>query len=68
MLVNRVKSFVDNRGLSVYQFWKETGISRTTAYAIYNDPGEQIGNRVLDAICTKYKVQPNEVILWVEND
>lgn len=66
MIINRVKGFVDTRGLSVYRFWKETGISKTTAYNLYNDPGQPLSNQILDAICTRYKVQPNEIIMWVD--
>lgn len=61
---NRVKEFVDSRELTVYQFWKKTGISRTTAYALYNDAEQYPGKNVMDAICMTFNVQPGELLAW----
>jgi len=64
---NRIKELVDSRGLTVYQFWKATGISRTTAYDLYKDPSQYPGKNVMDAICDTYKVQPGELLVWIPN-
>ncbi len=61
---NKIKEFVDGRGISVYQFWKQTGISRTTAYDLYNDPGQYPGKNVMDAICKTYRVKPGDLLDW----
>ncbi len=65
---NRVKQFVDAQGITVYQFWKDTGISRTTAYALYNQPEQYPGRDVMDAICTRYRVQPSELLEWINDE
>ena len=62
---NKVKQFVDGKGISVYQFWQETGISRTTAYSLYNRPEQYLARDVMDAICTQYNVQPGELLEWI---
>ena len=59
---NKVKALVDSRDISVYEFWQRTGISRTTAYSLYNKPEQYPGRDVMDAICLTFSVQPNDVI------
>lgn len=65
---NRIKEFVDGRKITVYQFWKDTGISRTTAYALYNEPDQYPNKNVMDAICTRYNVQPGELLYYVSTE
>jgi DNA-binding Xre family transcriptional regulator len=62
---NRIKKLVDSKGISVYQFWQDTGISRNTAYALYNNPDQYPGRDVMDAICATYRVQPGDLLEWV---
>ncbi|WP_199338589.1 helix-turn-helix transcriptional regulator [Anabaena sp. FACHB-83] len=62
---NRIKEFVDSRGISVYQFWHETGISRTTAYNLYNNSAQYPARDVMDAICTRYGIQPDILLKWI---
>ena len=63
---NKIKELVDKRGLTVYQFWQDTGVSRTTAYALYNKPEQYPGRDVMDAICRVYSVQPGDVLEYVD--
>ncbi|MFM7448533.1 MAG: helix-turn-helix domain-containing protein [Leptolyngbyaceae cyanobacterium] len=63
---NKVKAFLESRGLTAYQFIKETGIAPATGYKLAKDPDHLPGIRVLEAICDKYQVQPNEIIEWTE--
>jgi DNA-binding Xre family transcriptional regulator len=65
---NRIKEFVDSRGMSVYQFWQETGISRTTAYSLYNNSAQYLGRDVMDAICSRYKIQPDALLEWIPSE
>ncbi|MEO1145147.1 MAG: helix-turn-helix transcriptional regulator [Cyanobacteria bacterium J06638_22] len=65
---NKIKELVDGRGMSVYQFWQDTDISRTTAYALYNKPEQYPGRDVMDSICRVYKVQPGDVLEWVPDE
>ncbi|MGJ5633150.1 helix-turn-helix transcriptional regulator (plasmid) [Nostoc sp. CALU 1950] len=46
---------------------KETGLSKTTVYALC-DNSEQIPNGIaLNKICDCYKVQPCELLEWSED-
>jgi len=65
---NRIKEFVDGRGLTVYQFRQMTGIANKTAYDLYNDPGQYPGKNVMAKICSTYEIQPGELLEWVKND
>ncbi len=65
---NCIKNFVDAKELTVYQSWKATGISRTTAYALYNDPDQYPGKNVMDAICKTYRIQPGELLTWTPEE
>lgn len=65
---NRIKEFVDSRGISVYQFWHETGISRTTAYNLYNNSAQYPARDVMDAICTRYGIQPDILLKWIPDE
>ena len=61
-MINKVKSLVDARGISVYQFRKDTGVAQTTAYELYNNPQHLPSIRVLERICDAYNIQPNDVV------
>ncbi|MEH1923256.1 helix-turn-helix domain-containing protein [Nostoc sp.] len=65
---NRIKEFVDSKGMSVYQFWQETGISRTTAYNLYNNSAQYLARDVMNAICTRYRVQPDILLKWIPDE
>lgn len=69
---NRIKEFLDQRpdpvtgksGTSAYRFWKETSLSRPTAYRLVADPTYIPSGDVLDKICSTYHVQPGELLVW----
>lgn len=52
---------------NVYQFWQETAISRTTPYNLYNNSAQYLGRDIMDAICSRYKIQPDVLVLlkWI---
>jgi DNA-binding Xre family transcriptional regulator len=62
---NTIKAFIDKRGITPYQFGKETGIAQRTAYALYNNPEQRPSPSVLDKICDFYQVQPGLFLEWV---
>ncbi|MEB3829472.1 helix-turn-helix domain-containing protein [Phormidium sp. CCY1219] len=64
---NKVKEFVDARGMSVYRFIKDTGIAPNTGYSLYRNSHHMPSPGVLAAICDAYKVQPSEILEWVAN-
>lgn len=63
---NKIKHFVDSKGMSVYQFRKDTGIAQRTAYDLYNNPDQIPNATVLKKICDRYEIQPNEILEWVK--
>lgn len=63
---NKIKDFLEKRGVTPYRFGKDVEISQTTAYALVNNPDQLPSSTVLSKICDTYKVQPNEVIEWEE--
>lgn len=63
---NRVKFFLESKGISTYQFIKDTGIAPTTGYKLAKDPTHLPSIRVLEVICSTYKVQPGEILEWTE--
>jgi DNA-binding Xre family transcriptional regulator len=68
-LRNRIKEFLDNRGMTAYQFWRAIGVAQTTAYRIYNDPTTIPKPHVLDAICKAFPgTQPGDLLEYVPDD
>ena len=61
-MINKVKNLVDSKGISVYRFRQETGISSTTDYELYNNPKHLPSIRVLERICDAYGIQTNDVL------
>jgi DNA-binding Xre family transcriptional regulator len=64
-MLNKVKTFLEKRDLSAYQFIKETGIAPTTGYKLAKDPRHLPSITVLSAICDCYEIQPSELLEWV---
>jgi len=62
---NTVKRFVDERGVTRYQFAKDTGISPTTAYGLYDNPNQVPNVTVLNKLCDFYQVQPCTFLEWI---
>ncbi|WP_089131535.1 helix-turn-helix domain-containing protein [Tolypothrix sp. NIES-4075] len=62
---NTIKEFLEKRGITRYQLYKETGIAPATAYRLYEDPTwiPQVG--VLNKICDTYRIFPGELITWI---
>ncbi|MCP6762073.1 MAG: helix-turn-helix transcriptional regulator [Fischerella sp. CENA71] len=65
---NRVKSFLEGRNLSAYQFIKDTGIAPATGYKLAKKSSYLPSIRVLEVICDTYKVQLSEILEWVEQE
>ena len=69
---NKLKEFLDQRpdpvtgkpGTSAYRFWRETNLSRPTAYRLVADSTYIPSGDVLDKICSTYHVQPGELLVW----
>jgi DNA-binding Xre family transcriptional regulator len=63
---NKIKQFLDGRGITPYRFRLDANIAQKTAYDLYNDSSQLPGSNVLSKICDAYKVQPGEVLEWVD--
>lgn len=64
-VINIIKRFVQKRGITAYQFGKDTGIAQNTAYALFNNPHQRPSPSVLDKVCDFYEIQPSEILKWV---
>jgi hypothetical protein len=70
---NKIKQFLETRtdsvsgksGVSAYRFWKDTNLSRPTAYRLVADSSYIPTGDVLDKICSAYLVQPGELLVWL---
>lgn len=73
---NRIKEFLDQRPdpvsdnpfTSAYRFWKETGLSRPTAYRLVADPSYIPTGDVLEKICETYRLQPGDLLTWIPSN
>ena len=63
---NKIKQFLESRQLSAYQFIKDTGIAPATGYKLAKSGEYLPGIRVLEVICDTYRVQPGELLEWVD--
>jgi DNA-binding Xre family transcriptional regulator len=61
---NRLNEFIKERGITAYRFWKDTGLSRPTAYRVCSDPEYPLAGEVLDKICDTYQIQPGAILYW----
>lgn len=64
---NKIKAFVDGRGMTVYEFRKQTGIANKTAYDLYNNSEQYPSKNVMDKICSTFEIQPGDLLLWVSD-
>jgi DNA-binding Xre family transcriptional regulator len=62
---NKIKQFLNQRGITAYQFRKDVGIAQRTAYDLYNNPEQLPSSTVLSKICDTYQVQPGEILEWI---
>lgn len=65
---NKIKQFLDSKGITPYQFERDAGIAHRTAYDLYNNPDQIPSSTVLSKICNTYEVQPGELLEWVKKE
>jgi Cro/C1-type HTH DNA-binding domain len=65
---NKIKPFLDELRITPYRFWHDTGISRVTAYKLYNDSTYIPGADVLVRICDTYQIQPGTILIWLSEE
>ena len=64
-VLNKIKKFLDTKGITPYRFREDTGIANRTAYDLYNNPTQVPHTTVLSKICDRYEIQPGEILEWV---
>lgn len=66
MIRQRIKSLVDNRGITRYRFWKDLGVSQNTAYRLYDDPTYIPREDVMAKLYEVYGWQPGDYLYAAE--
>ncbi len=65
---NKIKEFLDSRGITPYRFRKDTGIAQRTAYDLYNNSSHYPSKEVMSKICNTYRIQPGDLLEWIPNE
>lgn len=65
---NRIKKYLDANGITPYRLEKDAKIAHATAYSLYNNPDQIPAGTVLEKICSAYKIQPGELLEWVDDE
>lgn len=66
MIRNKIKQFVDGLGITRFQLYKATGISRTTVYALYDDPRRIPDEETVLRIVQVYGCKTSDLVEIVE--
>ncbi len=66
-IVNLIGEAVQRQGLNIKQFSDKADIAYNTAHDLYTGRVSRIGLDVLDRVCRVLKVQPGELLVWVED-
>lgn len=61
---NKIKDLLDQQGITRYRFWKDTGLSRATAYRLCDEPTYIPTGDVIEKICRAYGWQPGDFIIY----
>lgn len=67
-MINKIRTFLQSRDITAYRFQKDVGIAQRTAYDLYNNPDQLPSSTVLSKICDAYKIQPGEILEWVDRE
>lgn len=51
---NKLKQFVEKRGITAYKLSKQTGLPLNTVYRLVNNPSQVPSGEVMDAILNQY--------------
>ncbi len=65
MVINTIKQFVDSLGITRYQFYKRAGISKTTAYALYENHERIPDTETIERICAAFDCQIGDLMKYV---
>ena len=62
MILNRIKHFLDDLGITPYELHKQAGIGKTTAYMLYGNPERIPDNNTIARICKVYDCKTLDLI------
>lgn len=65
-MINKIKPFLQSKGITPYRFQRDVAIAQRTAYDLYNNPTQLPSSNVLSKICDAYRIQPGEIIEWID--
>lgn len=68
MVRNDLKRLIDEKGITPYRFWKDTGFNKGTAYRLYDDPDYIPGKEVMEKIAQVYGWEPKAYVVYVPNE
>jgi hypothetical protein len=61
---NLIMPRLEQRGITRYRFWQDTGLSRATAYRLCDDPTCIPTGDVIEKICWAYGWHPGDFIIY----
>jgi len=61
MLINRLPQLMEEKGISIRQLSRETGVTYTTIRALYHGQRRSVQLAVLDAVCEALGIQPGDI-------
>lgn len=65
MILQELKRLIDQRGITPYQFWKQTNLNQRTAYRLYNNRDYIPREDVMDKLGQIYGWQPGAYIIYL---
>jgi putative transcriptional regulator len=61
MISNRLPQLINQKGISIRQLSRETGITYSTIWAMVHGQRRSVQFEVLDAVCDALAVQPGDI-------
>ena len=66
-IVNRIGDAARQQNLNIKAFSDKTGLAYNTAHDLYTGRVSRIGLEVLDKVCRVLKMQPGDLLVWVDD-
>jgi putative transcriptional regulator len=68
MVVNRLPFILKQKGLSIRELSRRTGITYTTVRAVYHGDRRSVQIVVMDSICRVMKIQPGDIFIYYPDE
>jgi putative transcriptional regulator len=66
-IVNRIGEAAKKQNMNIKTFSDKTGLAYNTAHDLYTGRVSRIGLEVLDKVCRVLKMQPGDLLVWVDD-